>query len=46
MRDGDDTGTIERGSMKLIVVIAAHYVIVVVSYKSIKQTKPKRGDTR
>ena len=39
MRDGDDTGTIERGSMKLIVVITAHYVIVAVSYKSIKQTK-------
>ena len=35
MRDGANTGTLERGSMKLIVVIAAHYVIVVVSYKII-----------
>ena len=41
MRNGADTGTIERGSMRLIVVIAAHYVIVVVSHKSIKQTKPE-----
>ena len=38
MRNGDDTGTIERGSIKLIVVIAAHYVIVVVSYKIIINT--------
>tara|TARA_B110000503_G_C6809189_1_gene274312 strand:- start:373 stop:513 length:141 start_codon:yes stop_codon:yes gene_type:complete len=46
MRDGDDTGTIERGNIKIIVVIAAHYVIVVVSHKSIKQTKPNQRKYR
>ena len=36
MRDGDDTGTIKRGNIKIVVVIAARYAVVAVSYKSIK----------